>query len=87
MRSFFDHCEHIALAHHQILNALELELCATVLAVEHFVALFQDHCFILCTLSYGLDSAMKGFLLSGIRNDNTTNLLLCRCWQYQHTVC
>ena len=81
-----DDCQHITLTHHQILLALELQFCATVLAIQHFVASLQNHLFVFCALANSLDGAVQGFLLGSVRNDDTTDFLFSRCRQYQHAV-
>ena len=54
MRLFLDDCEDVALTHHQILFTFELQLCATVLAIQHLVASLQNHLFVLGAITRGL---------------------------------
>ena len=83
---FLNHCKNVRLTHHEIFLALELQLCATVLAIQYLIASLEDHFFVLGSLANSLDGAVKGFLLSSIRNDDTTDLFFCGGWQYQHAI-
>ena len=87
MRLFFNNRQNVALTHHKELFTLELQLGAAVLAIKHFVAWFQDHLFVLRSLSNSLNGSVQGFLFCGVRNDDTANLLFSRCGHYQHAVC
>ena len=64
---FLNHCKNVRLTHHEIFLALELELCATVLAIQYLIACLEDHFLVLGSLTNSLDGAVKGFLLSSIR--------------------
>ena len=83
----FHHGEHIALAHHEILLTLVLELRAGILTVEHHIALLKHHGLVLGTLANGNDLATLGFLFGGVGNDDSTYFLFSWCGLYQHSVC
>ena len=82
-----DDGEHIALAHHEVLRALVLNLRASILAIKHHVVGFQDHLLVLRTLADGNHLAALRFLFGGVGNNDSTHFLLCRCRKNQHSVC
>ena len=49
---FLEDCEDVRLTHHEIFLTLELQLCATVLAIQYLIASFEDHFFVLGSLAY-----------------------------------
>ena len=79
-------CAHVALAHHEELLALELQLSTAVFSIEHLIAFLEEHLFVLGALTHSLDNAMQGFLLCSIRNNDSTDFLFSRCRNYQHAV-
>jgi hypothetical protein len=79
--------EHVALTHHQIFLVAILQLCSGILAIEHDIALLQNHRIVLCALANGNDLAALWFLLGCVRDDDSTYFLLSWCRKYQHSVC
>ncbi len=79
--------EHVALTHHQIFLVAILQLCSGILAIEHDIALLQNHRIVLCALTDGDDLAALWFLLGCVRDDDSTYFLLSWCRKYQHSVC
>ena len=78
--------EHVALTHHQIFLVAILQLCSGILAIEHDIALLQNHRIVLCALTDGDDLAALWFLLGCVRDDDSTYFLLSWCRKYQHSV-
>jgi len=79
--------EHVALTHHQVFLVAILKLCSGIFAIEHDIALLQNHCLVLSALADGDDLAALWFLLGCVRNDDSTYFLLSWCRKYQHSVC
>ena len=79
--------EHVALTHHQVFLVTVLQLCSGIFAIEHGVALLQNHRIVFSALAYGNDLAALWFLLGCVRDDDSTYFLLSWCRKYQHSVC
>lgn len=57
------HGEHVALAHDDVLFAVQFHFGASVFTVEHLVAGFQYHFFVFRALSHGENFALQGLFL------------------------
>ena len=71
--------EHIALTHHQVFLVAILELCSGILAIEHGVALLQNHRIVFGTLTNSDDLAALWLLLGCVRDDDSTYFFLSWC--------
>lgn len=71
-----ENSQHVALAHDEIFLAFEFDFCSAILTIEHRIAGFQDHFFVFRSVAHGKHTALQGFLLGCIGNDDTTYCFL-----------
>ncbi len=82
----FENCQHIALAHDEVLLALILQFGACIFAVEDMVAGFQHHLFVFGAGAYCQHLSAEGFLFGAIRNDDSAySLFFCSLCLYTST--
>ena len=81
-------CNDIRLAHHEVLLALELQLGAGILAIQHGVTGLQHHLFVLGAFANGNYFTLKGLLFGGVGDDDAADgLFFCCSRLYQNAVC
>ena len=71
-----------------LFDTLVFQFGTGIFAIQYGIAFFQYHFLVFRTIANGDDFTLKGFLLSCVGNDDTSNCLcFCRGGLYEYAVC
>ena len=80
--------QYVALTHDKIFRAIEFYLGAAVFTIEHGVAGFEHHGFVLRAVAYGDDFTLEGLLFCRVGDDDATDgFFFCGSGLDEHAVC